>query len=81
VSCAPVARRESPDGTDRTGADGRYTVGVASPGELDTVCVWIRVQAPVAGRLADRPDTAVSLSFRYVAPYDSARVDANLVPE
>jgi hypothetical protein len=71
-------RRESPDGLDRTRTDGSYSVGVASGTELDTACVLVRVQAPAALGLVDRPDTSVILSFRYALPYDSVRVDASL---
>ena len=74
-------RHDAPDGSDQTGTDGRYSVGVAGPAELDTACVSIRVQAPVDGQLADWPDTAVTLNFRYATPYDSVRVDASLPPD
>jgi hypothetical protein len=69
---------ESPDGVDQTQTDGTYTVGVASATELDAACVLVRIRAPIASALENPPDTAVTLRFRYAAPFDSAEVNAQL---
>ena len=72
------ARQESPDGTGDTRSDGSYRVGIASGVETDSICVLVRVRAPLGSGLADPPDTAITLAFRYAAPVDSARVDTTL---
>src|SRR5215204_6563765 len=71
-------RQEPPDGTGDTRSNGSYWVGIASPGETESTCVLVRVRAPLGSGLEDPVDTAVTLTFRYAAPLDSARVNAIL---
>ena len=71
-------RRDSPDGSAVTQANGTYSVWVVGD-VVDTAstCVRVRVRAPLESGLVDAPDTTVSLAFRYTDT-ESARVDATL---
>ena len=70
--------RESADGSALTRDDGTYTVRILGGVEPEPTCVLVRARAPFESGLPDAPDTTVTLTFRYAAPFDSTRVDATL---
>ena len=70
-------RRDSPDGSAVTQANGTYSVWVVGGADTVATCVRVRVGAPLESGLVDAPDTTVTLAFRYTDT-ESARVDATL---
>jgi hypothetical protein len=58
-----------------TSADGSYRLQIIGP-TTEPVCVLLAFGAPIGSALESPPDAAVTLAFRYSAPFDSARVDA-----
>jgi hypothetical protein len=76
ADAAGCARRPSADGFGETAADGSYRFQMIGRDVTEPVCVLLAFGPPIGSTLGSPPDTAVTLAFRYSAPFDSARADA-----
>jgi hypothetical protein len=73
---AGCAREPSAEGFGETAADGSYRLQIIGPDTTGPVCVLLAFGPPIGSTLKSPPDAAVTLAFRFSAPFDSARVDA-----
>jgi hypothetical protein len=63
-------------GGTSTGSDGSFVLGLAGPGAIDSVCVFVFARPPAESTTLRASDTTlVALDFRFDVPQDSARVD------
>jgi hypothetical protein len=59
-----------------TSSDGNFVLGLAGPGAIDSVCVFVFARPPADSTALRTSDTTlVVLDFRFGVPQDSARVD------